>query len=474
MAMRPRKEPPPVASFGLLDGDGTAYIDDRYRILRPVGEGAFGSVLLCADEKQRGKLVAVKGVRGISHAQQRSLMHEFVNARRLRHPNLVSVLGTGVCRHHGLYLVLEYVDGPDLVSVLEEEDVIPVDVAAEVCRQVARGIGHMHRLGLVHRDVKPDNIFLEGARAKLGDFGASRAASPASKATVIFTPGYAPPEAAQGHVGLASDAYALGAVFHFAVTGKLPPQRTARAKIPSVSKLVRLRGGGRADQLVRRLLAPNPNLRLDDMQVIEQRFKALVQPGTRRRLKALVESVNQRRQRADLEKRWAEFEQRFGHAMKPFGLDWVCVECRGPVSEGMLFCPWCGDLLRFRSDASFPRYCERCEHGLHEGWSRCPWCGEHYPKDGATAPKRGGDRRYQDGCDRCGGPMMHYMSFCPWCGEQYTWHTEGMDDACDECGFSVERGLFSYCPWCGDLLDADFAEQARKRIAAQGGPKRRR
>ena len=71
--------------------------------------------------------------------------------------------------------------------------------------------------------------------------------------------------------------------------------------------------------------------------------------------------------------------------------------------------------------------------------------------------------------------MMHYMSFCPWCGEEYTWHTEGMDDRCEGCGFSVERSLFAYCPWCGDLLDGEFAEQARERISGdEHSPRKQR
>jgi hypothetical protein len=458
-----------------LDADETAYVDDRYRILRPLGEGAFATVLLCADEKRHGELVAVKGVRTFTPLQQRSLMHEFVNARRLRHPNLVSILGSGVCRTHGLYLVMEYVDGPDLVTILEDQDVIPVDVAAEICRQVARGLAHMHRRGLVHRDVKPDNVFCEGARVKLGDFGASRTAQVSARQTVIFTPGYAAPETAQGRVDRAADAYALGALFHMAVTGRLPRARTARARTAPVSRLLGARGGARAQQLAERLLAPNPAARLDDMTVIERRFKSLTGPSTRRRLKHLVDAANLKRQRVDLERRWAEFEQRFAGAMKPFGLEWVCVECRGPVSEGMLFCPWCGDLLRFRGDATFPRYCERCEHGMHDEWHRCPWCGERYQHPGdanGEAPHPARDKRYEDTCTRCQGPMMRYMSFCPWCGEGYTWHTRGMEQRCDDCGFSVETGLFGHCPWCGNLLNETFAAQARARAERRRSGKR--
>ena len=462
--------------FGLegLDEDATAYVDDRYRILRTLGEGAFGSVLLCADEKRRSALVAIKSLVSPSPTSQRSLMHEFVNARRLRHPHLVSVLDTGFCPKRGIYVVLEYVDGPDLVTLLDEEGRIEVDVAAEVCRQVARGLAHMHRVGLVHRDVKPDNVYLEGARAKLGDFGASRARNHPGRATVIFTPGYAPPETQRGTVDEAADAYALGALFHLAVTGKLPPVPGPRSRTPRVSALMRRYGGARAERLALRLLHPLPAKRLTDMRTIRERFARLTRSTSRRKLRELVERINLKRQRAQLERRWAEFEQRFGEALAPFRLHWVCVECRGPVSEGMLFCPWCGDLLRFRGDASFPRYCRRCEHGMHESWPVCPWCGERYDTPGSCRPKKGGDRRYEERCDTCRGPLMRYMSFCPWCGESYTWHTRGMEGRCGECGFSVATELFGYCPFCGALLDETFAGQARERIRLIERSSRRR
>ncbi len=449
--------------FGLSRERGAAeYIDDRYRVLKPLGEGAFAMVLLCADEKRKGRLVAVKGVRSISLSEQHSFMHEFVNARRLRHPNLVSVLDIGVSARHGVYLVLEYVDGPDLVTILDSEGPLPTDVAAEICRQVARGLMHMHERGLIHRDIKPDNVYLHGGRAKLGDFGASRAAAPRAIATVIFTPGYAPPETAQGKVGPGSDTYALGALFHLLVTGEMPPPRTSRMRRSPISSLVREKAGARAANLTSRLLHPRVEMRLTDLARIQRRFEALAKAGSRRRLKTIVERADLRRQRADIEKRWWEFEQRFSGFFKPFPLDWVCVECQGPASEGMLFCPWCGDLLRFRSVATFPRYCARCEHGLHNEWVCCPWCGERYSVHSDGRPNLS-DRRYEDTCSNCRGRMMRYMSFCPWCAEAYTWHTRGMDDTCEDCGYSIERALFGWCPWCGKLLDEDFAKQARER-----------
>ncbi len=442
--------------------DGAVYVDDRYRVLRPLGEGAFATVMLCADERHRGRLVAVKGVSALSITHQGSLMHEFVNARRMRHPNLVSVVDTGLCPRFGLYLVLEYVDGPDLVRLLDAHDHLAPDVAAELCRQIARGLAHMHRYGLVHRDVKPDNVYLEGARAKLGDFGASRG-SAAGRATVIFTPGYAPPETSLGQFAETTDAYALGAFFHLAVTGKLPGARTSRARLPSVHALLRRRGGARAHQLASRLLSPAVESRLWDMSVIASRFARLVKPGTRSRLKALVAQANLERDRAVLERRWEEFEHRHPSGLAPFGVQWVCVRCQGPVSESMLMCPWCGDLLRFRTDASFPRYCARCEHGVHENWRFCPWCHEDF-HHGQADGKRHGDRRYTDHCVDCQQPLMPFSSCCPWCRADYTWKVPEMNDTCSECGWTVAGELFGWCPWCGLELDETLSAQAEEWI----------
>ncbi|MDF1564153.1 MAG: serine/threonine-protein kinase [Deltaproteobacteria bacterium] len=438
------------------------HVDDRYRVLRPLGSGAFATVMLCADERRHGRLVAVKGVSALSITHQGSLMHEFVNARRMRHPNLVSVLETGLCPRFGLYLVLEYVDGPDMVKIIDEHGHVAPDIAAEVCRQIAKGLAHMHRHGLVHRDVKPDNVYLEGARAKLGDFGASRG-SGGGNATVIFTPGYAPPETAYGEFAEATDAYALGAFFHLAVTGKLPPSRTLRARNASVSPLLRKRGGARAHQLVSRLLTPVADWRLSDMEVISRRFALLVKPSTRQRLRRLVERANLERDRADLERRWEEFEHKHHAALSPFGVKWVCVRCQGPVSEAMLMCPWCGDLLRFRSEATFPRYCARCEHGIHENWRYCPWCHETFHQ-GSGDGQRHGDRRYTDHCDGCHKPLMPFSSCCPWCQKEHRWEVPGMEKHCKGCGWTVIGELFAWCPWCGLEQNEKFAAQAEERI----------
>jgi hypothetical protein len=470
----PRSPRPPAHLPPLLrEAAGDAvYVDDRYRVLRALGEGGFATVLLCADERRRGRLVALKGVSALSLTHQAALMHEFVNARRLRHPNLVSVLETGVCPRFGLYLVLEYVDGPDLISILEKETRLPPDVAAEICRQIARGLAHMHRHGLVHRDVKPDNVYLEGARAKLGDFGASRGAL-GGPATVIFTPGYAPPETTLGRFDEATDAYALGALYHLTVTGTLPPARSTRARVASLHPSLRRLAGARAALLAARLLCPSAGARLSDMTAIARRFARLTRPGTRGRLKALVARMNLERERAELERRWEEFERRHQDHLAPFGVRWICVRCRGPVSEAMLLCPWCGDLLRFRGEASFPRYCARCEHGIHDNWRYCAWCHETF-HEGSGDGRRHGDRRYHDHCSRCEGPLMPLSSCCPWCATVYTWQIPGMTQTCHGCGWSVAGELFAWCPWCGEQLSAPFAAQAEERIRRQRAPRRRR
>jgi len=446
----------------LLDPNEAIYIDERYRVLKSLGQGSFANVVLCADEKRRGRLVAIKAVSALSLTHQQALMHEFVSARRLRHPNLVSMLATGVCARFGIYLVLEYVDGPSLVELIDSMDHLAPDLAADICAQIARGLTHMHKRGVVHRDVKADNVFLEESRVRLGDFGASRAAGQ-GRATIMYTPGYCPPETNLGSVDIATDAYSLGALFHLVVTGGLPPARSARARRADLSPLLRRRAGARAEALALRLLAPSADERLTDMRVITRRFSAMVRPRSRKSLRSLVQRANQLRDRATLESRWADFETQHRKHFSPFGIKFICVRCSGPVSEAMRSCPWCGDGLRFRGDASFPRYCNRCEHGIHDSWGHCAWC--HQPFPGASGDKRKhGDRRYTERCQRCAGPMIPFSSACPWCEENYSWTLPGFSQHCPSCEFSVDPEIFGWCPWCGDELNHKFTQEAEERV----------
>ncbi|MCS7172283.1 MAG: PASTA domain-containing protein [Armatimonadetes bacterium] len=200
----------------------------RYELLEPVGQGGMATVFR-ARRLTDGAVVAVK-VLHEHHAHDREFVERFQRearaASQLRHPNIVPVLESGSDR--GVhFIVMEFVEGTDLKTLLRrrgrlrEEEV--VRIAVEVCKALA----YAHARGIVHRDIKPQNILItpEGA-VKVTDFGIARAATSATiteAGTVLGSVHYLAPEQALGNpVGPGADLYALGVVLYELLTGRLP------------------------------------------------------------------------------------------------------------------------------------------------------------------------------------------------------------------------------------------------------------
>jgi serine/threonine-protein kinase len=239
----------------LLAGRVRGFVLGRYRILEQVGQGGMGRVYK-ARHQALGRVVALKvlapgllaagGTRELFERERRAVA-------RLVHPNIVTAFNAGEQdgRH---YLVLEYVDGPNLDQLVRRRGPLPVARACEFIRQAALGLQHAHEAGMVHRDVKPANLLLKpggpGAGAsgvvKISDFGLARLhppgrAAPGATATiapeadsVMGTPDYISPEQARclHHVDICSDLYSLGCTFHYLLAGRPPfPGGTALEKL---------------------------------------------------------------------------------------------------------------------------------------------------------------------------------------------------------------------------------------------------
>jgi len=147
-------------------------------------------------------------------------------AARLSHPNVVAVFDAGEDGGRP-YIVMEYVEGETLADVLRRRGALPTEEAAEIAGQVAAGLAHAHAQGLVHRDVKPQNLLVSGdGRVKIADFGVARGddlSQLTQAGTVLGTAAYLSPEQAAGSsVGPASDVYSLGAVLYELLTGRTP------------------------------------------------------------------------------------------------------------------------------------------------------------------------------------------------------------------------------------------------------------
>lgn len=206
-------------------------LGNRYRLVAPLGRGGT-SVVWRARDEVLGRAVAVKllaSARAGDPALSRRLRAEAQAAARLHHPNVVMVYDFGQVRHPDRppapYVVLELVDGHALSDVLKRGR-LPWRDAVRVCAQVAAALAAAHHCGLVHRDVKPNNVMLTGGRAKLVDFGISATigetdAGPDGK--LLGTPAYLAPERLEtGPVRTACDVYGLGLLLYQALTGTLP------------------------------------------------------------------------------------------------------------------------------------------------------------------------------------------------------------------------------------------------------------
>lgn len=200
----------------------------RYDITRLLGRGGMAVVFLAHDltlERQ----VAIKVLPpDMAHDQKliARFQQEAKTAAKLDHPNIIPIYR--VENEAGLvYFVMKYVTGHSLDQLLEQGPV-PFDVARRILREAALALGHAHKRGIVHRDVKPANIMMEvDGRVVLTDFGISKAVEGTSQLTgtgaIIGTPHYMAPEQAKGlEVDGRADQYALAVVGHQLLTGKQP------------------------------------------------------------------------------------------------------------------------------------------------------------------------------------------------------------------------------------------------------------
>ena len=197
-----------------------------------LGEGGFAAVFRVR-EKKPDRDVAVK-VLDLGQTPSPALAERFVREARtsaqLVHPHIVPIYKVGGYKNEVLYIVMRCVDGPSLRHLLEKHQRLSVRDAARIARQAADALGYAHQQGVVHRDVKPDNILLDASgHVLVTDFGIAKAAQEAAvsqlttEGMVVGTPHYMSPEQATGErVDARSDVYSLGIVLYQMLTGAPP------------------------------------------------------------------------------------------------------------------------------------------------------------------------------------------------------------------------------------------------------------
>lgn len=198
---------------------------DRYRPLETLGEGGFGSVELAWDTRIQRR-VAIKRIAlprdAHGHAQLPPGLSEARTAAMLSHPNIVQVFDFDTDADEA-FLIMEYVDGANLAEVLTLRDRLSLDEAAAVLDGVGDAVAFAHENGVLHLDIKPENILIDGkGRVKVADFGLADLSSVMGhQAALAGTVGYMPPEQLRGDVvDEATDEWALASTLLEAVTGE--------------------------------------------------------------------------------------------------------------------------------------------------------------------------------------------------------------------------------------------------------------
>jgi len=203
---------------------------DRYALQRQLGAGGMAVVYL-ADDLKHQRQVAVKVMRAeiAPVLGTERFLREVEITARLNHPHILPLLDSGVA--DGLpYYVMPFIEGETLRHRLAREGALPLDDALQIARDVGAALGHAHSQGVIHRDVKPENVLLSAGEAVVADFGIARAISEASEGRLtgtgisIGTPAYMSPEQAMGdeRIDGRTDIYALGCLLYEMLGGDAP------------------------------------------------------------------------------------------------------------------------------------------------------------------------------------------------------------------------------------------------------------
>jgi hypothetical protein len=423
----------------------------KYRILRRLGEGGFAEVYAAADSIE-GIHVALKIPHDplITPGMLDSFYREVRLAASLDHPNILGLKNA------------EFVDGRFVaVSPLGDETLgerlkrrLATARALDFADQALSGVAFAHEQGVIHCDIKPDNfIIFDGNLLRLTDFGIAKIAMQTVHASGSGTVGYLAPEQAMGRPSRRSDVFSLGLVIYRMLAGELPDWPFDWP--PPGYRRLRSKVSEEVVEVLARALTVDPRGRFPNAGGMLLAFRRANRRAPKTRVRRHLSAPDEETKNGWRAVKRREFVNRFGKLLETRH---TCSYCRGPVSEAMTTCPWCGVARKMhREGSTFPARCPRCHRGMKLDWRFCPWCyGPGFESQGNRIYT---DRRY---VGRCGNPsctrksLMPFMRYCPWCRRKVRriWRIQGAKGTCPKCKWGVAAEFWKHCPWCSRSLES--------------------
>ena len=262
-----------------------------YTIKRGVGRGGFGEVYFAISDA--GKEVALKLIRRNLDVELRGVTH----CLNLKHPNLVALYDIRDDEHDDRWVVMEYVSGQSLDEVIDQyPEGMPIELVLHWFHGISAGVGYLHDHGIVHRDMKPANLFMDrlagdggaeevGGTVKIGDYGLSKFISCSRRSgqtESVGTVHYMAPEIANGRYGREIDIYALGIILYEMLTGHVPFEGESVGEVLMKHLTAEPDLSGLAEPyqtVVRRMMAKDPDQRISSVAQIRQLLPAAAHMG---------------------------------------------------------------------------------------------------------------------------------------------------------------------------------------------------
>ena len=265
-------------------------INNRYRIVSLLGQGGMGAVYRAWDLNLKMP-IALKENLEASDEAKKQFSHEASILAHLSHPNLTRVMDYFFIHDQGQYLVMDFVEGEDLQSMLDRLGVLPETQVLSWVAQICEALEYLHAQNppIIHRDIKPANIKIRpDGRAMLVDFGIAKIYNPSMATTVgakAITPGFSPPEQyGGGRTDVRSDIYSLGATLYTLLTGQVLPEsvhRAAGGAIPTSPRQLNPQVSPLVESVVNRAIEVSSERRYQSARDLHQALTVPVTPAPR-------------------------------------------------------------------------------------------------------------------------------------------------------------------------------------------------